>query len=140
MDYIPLYVRGGAVVAMWPDAPASTDGYHPRVIELHIFIPHGDGEFNSVLHEDDGLSFAFGDGAYYRTDFILTRTQARLSLRAEVSGDGYAEFARQAFELVFHGPTPQAVQLDGQALQLEHGRAVVPNTGSGFVLDAELAA
>ena len=29
MDRIPLYARGGAVIPMWPEAPPSTDGYHP---------------------------------------------------------------------------------------------------------------
>ena len=30
MDRIPLYARGGAVIPMWPEAPPSTAGYHPR--------------------------------------------------------------------------------------------------------------
>ena len=43
MDRIPLYARAGAVVPMWPEAPASTDGHHPDEIELHLFVPRTDG-------------------------------------------------------------------------------------------------
>ncbi len=39
MDRIPLYARGGAVIPMWPEAPASTGGYHPAAVELHLFVP-----------------------------------------------------------------------------------------------------
>ncbi|HET9207085.1 MAG TPA: glycoside hydrolase family 31 protein, partial [Burkholderiaceae bacterium] len=89
MEYIPLYARGGAVIPMWPDAPPSTAGYHPAAIELHIFVPEADGEYQSVLHEDDGLTFAFREGAYYRTSFTLRRAGDRLTLEASVAGNGY---------------------------------------------------
>ena len=32
-----------------------------------------------------------------------------MTLRAEVEGDGYPEFAREAFHLVLHGAAPEAV-------------------------------
>jgi alpha-glucosidase len=47
---------------MWPDAPASTDGHHPEVVELHLFVPAQDGTTRSVLREDDGLTFAAAEG------------------------------------------------------------------------------
>ena len=49
MDRIPLYARGGAVIPMWPQAPASTAGHHPEVIELHVFVPPADGSHRSLL-------------------------------------------------------------------------------------------
>ena len=42
MDRIPVYARAEAS-SMWPEAPASTDGYHPTVIDLHVFEPVTDG-------------------------------------------------------------------------------------------------
>ena len=103
MDRIPLYARGGAVVPMWAQAPASTDGHHPEAIELHLFVPGEDGTFRSRLREDDGLTFA---GGHHSTAFEVTRAGDRLTVRAEVDGDGYPEFARQAFHLVVHGADP----------------------------------
>jgi alpha-glucosidase len=138
MEYIPLYARGGAVIPMWPDAPPSTAGYHPATIELHVFVPEADGEYRSMLHEDDGLTFAFRDGAYYRTTFTLTRAGNRLMLDALVTGDGYGEFARQAFELVFHGAALSSIQLDGQTIAAQVGRFVLPNAGAGLQIEADL--
>ncbi|NNJ11721.1 DUF4968 domain-containing protein [Chloroflexales bacterium ZM16-3] len=139
MEHIPLYARGGAVIPMWPDAPPSTAGYHPSLIELHIFIPTEDGTTHSLLHEDDGLSFAFRDGAHYRTTLSLERAGDRLSLRATVDGHGYPEFVRQAFALVFHGGAPATVRADGQTIAVQDGRYRVANTGAAMLVDVEIA-
>ena len=124
MERIPIYARGGAVIPLWPDAPASTAGYHPSLIELHLFVPERDGTYASMLQEDDGLTFAAGDGACYRTTFTVTRRANRLTVQADVEGDGYPEFARRAFELVLHG-----VDVDNLHL---------PNEGTGFTVEVDL--
>jgi alpha-glucosidase len=134
MDRIPIYGRGGAVIPMWPEAPASTAGYHPSTIELHLFVPEADGTHSSFLQEDDGLTFAALDGARYRTNFELTRTGEQVALRAEVDGAGYREFAREAFHLVIHGAEPDTVLLDGAQLPKTGGHFVLPNAGNGFTV------
>jgi alpha-glucosidase len=138
MDRIPIYARGGAVIPMWPEAPPSTAGYHPSAIELHLFVPGSDGAHGSFLQEDDGLSLAALHGARYRTQFKLTRDGGEVRLSAEVEGEGYAEFAREAFHLVIHGASPDTVQLDGTELLRNGGHFVLPNTGSGFTIAFDL--
>jgi len=138
MDYIPLYARGGAVIPLWPDVPPSTAGYHPHVIELHVFVPEANGTYDSVLYEDDGLTFGFRAGVYYRTTFTLTKAAARLTLRAVVAGHGYAEYARETFHLVFHGASPSAVRVNDQDVLLDQGQFIVPNKATDFLLEAEL--
>src|SRR5262249_43425359 len=125
MDRIPLYARAGAVVPMWPEAPPSTAGHHPAAIELHLFVPLADGTHRSFLQEDDGLTFAARDGARYRTTFAVERRGDRVTLRAEVEGDGYPEFARERFVLVLHGAAPATVVVDGEAVGVRDGRAVI---------------
>ena len=100
MDRIPLFARGGAVIPMWPEAPPSTDGYHPTVIELHVFVPGEDGTWTSELQEDDGLTTT---GGFLRTTFTLARSGDEVTLRADTVGDGYPEHARERFEVVVHG-------------------------------------
>jgi alpha-glucosidase len=139
MDYIPLYARGGAVIPLWPEAPASTAGYHPQAIELHVFVPAADGSYDSVLYEDDGLTFAFREGAYYRTTFTLTKAATRLTIQAAVVGEGYADFRRRAFHIVFHGAVPAVVRVNEQDVAPENGRFVVPDPGTDIQLEAELA-
>ena len=138
MDRIPVYARGGAVVPMWTEAPATTAGYHPAAIELHLFVPGSDGTYSSFLQEDDGLTFAVRDGARLRTTFELTRSGARVALHARVEGDGYPEFDRQAFHLVIHGAAPETVRLGETDLRASGQHFVLPNAGSGFVIEFDV--
>jgi alpha-glucosidase len=138
MDRIPIYARAGAVIPMWPQAPESTAGYHPAAIELHLFVPDADGMRSSVLHEDDGLSFATLEGARYRTTFEVTRRGSRVALRAQADGNGYPEFAREAFHLVIHGAAPPTVVLDGIEVQASDGQVAIPNAGGGFTAEFDV--
>jgi alpha-glucosidase len=137
MDRIPIYARAGAVIPMWPSAPASTDGHHPESIELHLFVPSADGTHDGMLQEDDGLTFGALDGARYRTTFAVTRDGGRVTVRAAVEGDGYPEFARATFELVVHGAAPRTVLVDGAETPVRDGRAAFANTGAGFSAEFE---
>ena len=64
-------IRAGSVIPMWPEAPPSTDSYHPEVVELHLFVPLREGDYESRLVEDDGLTFASRDGAHVSTTFTV---------------------------------------------------------------------
>lgn len=132
LDRIPLFARAGAVIPLWPEAPASTMGYYPPTIELHLFVPQCDGFYTSELHEDDGLTFDFRHGAYYRTTFRVERRGSQLMLYATVDGNGFAAFTRETFTLVIHGAQPATVTIDGVAHPLTNGRVTFANRGQGF--------
>jgi len=105
----------------------------------YAFVPAADRSYDSVLYEDDGLTFAFREGANYRTTFTLTKAATLLTLHATVVGEGYVECARQAFNLVFHGAAPAAVRVNDQDVLPLDGQFIVPNTATNFQLDVELA-
>lgn len=141
MEYIPIYARGGAVIPMWPDAPDSTANYHPSTIELHAFVPEADGEYTSFLHEDDGLTFGFHEGAFYRTNFSLRKEGNGLTVSASVSGGGYPEFARTSFKVIFHngsGPVSGAASVDGKQIAITDNTLDFPNSGTDFELTVAL--
>jgi alpha-glucosidase len=139
MDRIPLYARGGAVVPMWPEAPPSTDGYHPEVVELHLFVPATDGEHESRLVEDDGLTTRAAEGARRDTTFTLTRSGGSVALAAQVEGRGYPEFRRTAFRLHVHGATPAHVELDGaQVAAGDDGTFLLPVAARPFTARLEV--
>ncbi len=139
MDRIPIYARGGAVIPMWPEAPASTANYHPSTIELHLFVPAADGHRSSLLAEDDGLTFAASEGARYRTTFQLTRNGDQVSVQASVDGTGYPGFARERFRMVIHGAIPEVVVVDGEEIPRgDDGAFVLVNAGTGFLLQFDL--
>lgn len=132
MERIPLFVRAGAVVPMWPEAPASTDGYFPEVVELHLFVPVDEVPASSVLVEDDGLTRAAQDGAHHRTTFAVRRRGSEVSVVATVSGAGYPEHRRRGFRLVVHGATPSVVTVNGEAVRAEDGGFPLADEATGF--------
>jgi alpha-glucosidase len=134
---IPVHVRGGAVIPLWPDVPASTMGHQPKLIELHVFPPAEDGETTSVLHEDDGETFAFREGACVCTTFTVTRRGAALRLTAAVEGKGFPGFARTHFAVRIHGKT-RTVVLNGRPFEALHDRIEFANAGEPFELQATL--
>jgi alpha-glucosidase len=135
MDRIPLYARGGAVIPMWTEAPASTAGYHPAAIELHLFVPSAEGSYRSALQEDDGTTFAANSGARVRTTFDVTRVGRQVTVRAEVDGDGYPTFVRHRFDLVVHGEVADDLIVDGTHQTLERGRVQLSNNGDAFTVE-----
>lgn len=138
MATIPIFARGGSVIPMWPDAPASTTGYQPSAIELHLFVPGADGTHTCLLQEDDGLTFAAQEGSRYRTTLEVTRAGGRLTVRGDVDGAGYEGFAREDFDLVVHGATPEAVEVDGVRVPVSAGRLTLPNRGTSFSIALDL--
>jgi alpha-glucosidase len=138
MDQIPLYARGGSVIPMWPEAPASTMAYFPAAIELHIFIPDEDGETRSLLQEDDGTTFAFQRGAFYRTEFVLQRAGTNITLEAKVSGRGFPEFARKKFILKFHGAPVTQLCHNGTPISIDN-EWTLENSGAPFRLEFQIS-
>ena len=129
-----MYARGGVVIPMWPQAPPSTAGHHPSTTELHLFVPQGDAVHDSLLQEDDGLTTAALDGQRYRTAFHVTRRADNVEVQATVEGDGYPEFARDTFQLVVHGASPRTMSVNGNPVDSQGGRVVIPNTGEPFMV------
>ena len=102
MESIPRYVRAGAVSPLWAEAPASTMGFAPEVVELPLFVPGTDGSTTSMLQEDAATSpgvaprsaTVTGDGHpdCYRTEFTVARAgrfshpNAGTGFPAEVTG------------------------------------------------------
>ena len=65
----------------------------------------------------------------------MTRAGDRITLRAEVDGEGYASFSRSDFDVVIHGSGTDAVVVDGTSQALTGGRLTVPNDGTPFTVE-----
>jgi hypothetical protein len=99
----------------------------------------GRRERTSTLAEDDGLTFGFAEDRCYRTEFSVSRSGHRVTVRAEVSGDGYPEFARNAYRFVVHGGEPGTVRLDGVAQAPTDGGLVLARSAEDFTLEFDVA-
>ena len=116
LGHLPLFARSGAIIpAIKPIQ--TTEGFAPDTVELHVYVPQGNGTTVSMLHEDDGLTDDYRHGAFVRTRFKLNRKGNQITLRAERSGDGFREFRRRQFRLIFHGANlnPRAIANQGES-------------------------
>jgi alpha-glucosidase len=140
IDQVPLFVGAGAVIPLWPEAPATTLGYQPEVIELAVFVPVADGVHRSRLDEDDGISVARLSGSYLRTELILERAGAKLRLAGRVGGDGYPEFRRRRFHVRLVGGEAAACGHRGESVTAAaSGVFVVDNRGEDFEVEFSLS-
>jgi alpha-glucosidase len=131
LDRIPIFARAGAVIPTWPEAPSSTEASTQTWSGVTCSPAHGRGHV-ALIPAGGRRTDLRGHGARYRTAFEVTRTGATGSrLRADVEGDGYPEFARQAFHLVVHG-APTSVNVEDGPVRGQNRRFVLPNTGDGF--------
>jgi alpha-glucosidase len=131
LEQIPLFARGGCVIACHAKSLQSTAEHQSSALELHVFVPAADGETRSTLHEDDGKTKAHEKGAFLRTTFTTTRKGNELRVHAGVSGQGYPEHQRQSFILVLHGSV-QEVEVNGHKQQVTDGRVKLANRGEAF--------
>ncbi|MDX2052410.1 MAG: glycoside hydrolase family 31 protein [Polyangiaceae bacterium] len=134
MEHIPLLVRGGHVIAAHQDIPMSTSGLAPKVLDLFVAVPLEDGTFTSELQEDDGLTFAANSDTRLRTRFTLKRRGTEITLKAETSGSGYPEFAREKFRVVLLNVSGSSASLDGKPVALDAGTLTFDDRGQGFEL------
>ena len=134
MDHIPVYARAGAVIPMWPDAPSSTDGYHPAEIELHLFVPTA---MDATLRRAGGRRAHRSPPWTERATGRRSRSSERTTksrCQASVSGQGYPEFARERLALVLHGAASHRSGGRG-GRHWRAGRFILPNSGTPFSLE-----
>ena len=77
LDTIPVYVRGGAII---PHAPVvqSTMQKPDGPLELRVY-PGPD--CHGSIYTDDGTSFAYKTGAYFRQSFTCEATPSRVTVK-----------------------------------------------------------
>ncbi|MEY4367630.1 MAG: hypothetical protein RLZ28_1045 [Actinomycetota bacterium] len=122
-ESIPVFVRAGAIVPMWAEAPKSAREHYPAVLELHAYVPSADGTFSSFLQEDDGLTFGANTNSFIRTELTLTRAGNTLTIAGATTGAGFEAFARTTLRIVLHGLTeddaPGVIELENSGASFE---------------------
>jgi alpha-glucosidase len=113
LERLPLFVRAGAVIPT--HSPVRHVGEPPaEPLVLEVF-PGGDG--TTVLVEDDGLTTAYRQGAFARTELRL-RDPAAGRLRLELGArEGSHALAPRRVRIRVHAcPRPQTVRLDAEPI------------------------
>jgi alpha-glucosidase len=124
LDRLPVYVRGGAILPMQSliqstaDAPTDT-------LSIHVY--RGDTPGALTYYEDDGRTFAYQKGAFYKRVLRYDPVARTITLEA-ASGDAASKFHR--IRLVLHGfDSVSTVRVNGAALPaLQTTYAFLPPT------------
>jgi len=107
----------------------STMGYYPDLLELRLIVLDEDGDTESVLQEDDGVSHDYSSGAFLRTTFVVSRRGLRVTVILRTSGDGFPEFRRTQFRIVLDGFTGDRVELNGTTIGVQNAQFYCENRG-----------
>ena len=123
IDECPVYIQAGAVI---PTAQLvqSTAFYQPEEIILNVYIPVKDGEYLSYLHEDDGITYKYLDGACYKTEFRVRRKGGTVTLSGATTGKGFPECMRKKFRIRAIGKviTEKVISNSGEDFTLVIGK------------------
>ena len=116
LDKLPLFLKAGGLLPLWPEPVAYTDEKPMRHVEWLINCT-ADGEFD--LYEDDGATLDYTRGVYRLSRWSLSALQ-EMHLRRSLIHDGWSSTVR-TWTLRFCGLArpPQKVRIDGKACALE---------------------
>ncbi|MBN2357501.1 DUF5110 domain-containing protein, partial [candidate division KSB1 bacterium] len=111
---IPVFVKAGAVI---PQAPVGAYVDDPAAIDklLIVCFPGADGDCE--LYEDDGLTYAYENGAFCTTTFQQRRYEDAAALEIAPRQGGFSPPVRDYLAVFkFLRQEPDSVLLDGASL------------------------
>jgi alpha-glucosidase len=116
LEKLPLFMRGGAVIAMG-DVQQYVGEKPDSLIMLHVYP--GENRASS-LYEDDGRSFAYENGEWSLTRFSVSAKGKKLTLNISEREGKYIPPARN-YRIILHGQagTPKRITANGQRLRNE---------------------
>lgn len=106
-DLIPVYVKAGSILLMQETLQNLANPAQADVLEIHVYTG-ADGRFE--YYEDDGDSYAYERGEYYKRSFELKGQALTISA---VEGSFESRFKR--WKLYLHGSATTQIQVQNQS-------------------------
>jgi hypothetical protein len=137
LDTLPLFVRGGAIVPMWPKGTLSWQTRDKSELDYDLY-PQGDSGY--TLYEDDGVTrqFAAGSAATQRVQVHAPGggNGATVVKVGPSEGDYAGKPAACSYRFAVHGDgVPGWVVTDGGPLQRYDSAAAFASAASGWYAD-----
>ncbi|MFE9370694.1 NPCBM/NEW2 domain-containing protein [Streptomyces sp. NPDC006711] len=138
LDTLPLFVKAGAAVPMWPGIRSYQDRTATSPLAWDIY-PQGRSSFQ--LYEDDGVTRANRAGAFTTQRVDVTAPQRGAGdVRVQV-GAAKGRFAGQQtarpYQFTVHtASAPAKVEIQGRALARLGSKAAYDRAGTGWFYDA----
>jgi alpha-glucosidase (family GH31 glycosyl hydrolase) len=102
LDRLPLFVRGGSIIPMWPEGTLSWTTRDPGQLDLDIYP---DGHSTFTLYEDDGVTRRYADGEYSEQTFTVDATGGEVQLTfGAVTGRYMGQPAGRRYLVRVHRP------------------------------------
>ncbi|MCC3767101.1 TIM-barrel domain-containing protein [Streptomyces sp. UNOC14_S4] len=133
LDTLPLFVKGGANIPMWPGIRSYTDRTADSPLAWDVY-PQGTSSF--TLYEDDGVTRAHRSGASARQTLTVRASGSRgITLELGASkGDFRGKQKARPYEFTVHTKTaPRTVTLNGRALRQGDGWRYDPSDRGGVL-------
>jgi alpha-glucosidase len=117
LDRIPLYVKAGAVIPMYP-VQQYVGEKEIKELTLHVYYKKGSHE--STLYEDAGEGYDYETGQCTVKKFIVTGTADSLTLEQTAVGCFTASY--KTYRIVLHGLpfTASTGKIDGNIINVAH--------------------
>ncbi|WP_018350186.1 TIM-barrel domain-containing protein [Longispora albida] len=137
LDRLPLFVKGGAIVPMWPQM--NYTGEKPVSTLTYDIYPRGNSSFN--LYEDDGVTRAYQTGSFATQAVNVTAPQSGtgdITVSVGASTGSYTgKPASRGYEFTTHVATaPASVTLGGTALPAHGTKAAYDAAATGWYFEA----
>ncbi len=136
LDTLPLFVKSGAAVPMWPQM--NYTGEKPVSTLTYDVYPRGTSSF--TLYEDDGTTRAYQNGASSRQRVDVTAPSSGtgdVTLAVGAANGSYTgQLASRAYEFTVHAAAaPSGVTVGGTALPKLSGKAAYQSASTGWYFD-----
>ena len=134
LDRLPLFVKGGSIVPMWPEGTRSWASRDTSRLDLAIY-PEGRSEFS--LYEDDGVTRQYAEGRYAWQRFSVDAAETEVQVTIGPSVGEYAgRPERRSYLLrVYGGGPPGVIETPavptGDSLTVRLPWASTPGDGTG---------
>ncbi|MFI2609121.1 TIM-barrel domain-containing protein [Kitasatospora sp. NPDC018619] len=137
LDTLPLFVRGGAIIPMWPQGTLSWQTRDRGELDYDLY-PQARGDSSYTLYEDDGVTrqFAAGSSATQRVDVHSGGPVTVVEVGPSV-GSYAGKPTSRAYRLTVHGrPAPRQVVSQGGPLPRLASAAALDSAATGWYHDA----
>ena len=117
LQQCPLYSRSGGIIFSLPKMQYSSEYPWDKII-VDAFIPADDMKTTRILYEDDGISPAYQQGAFCKTEVTQSRTGNNIELIIDTMKGSYeGELTERDWVIRFHLPLnlqPEKILVNGK--------------------------
>ena len=114
LDTVPMFVRAGAIIPMGPEM--NYVGEKPVDPMTFAIYPDESGRASTTLYEDDGVSPAYRQGMFRRTQVSSTKSTNGFQTDVAAPQGSYNPGSRDLIFVVKSGSAYRQVSVDGKLL------------------------